>query len=75
MCIRDSTGRVDEDVLRGLSADATPALAALPADLAACATDPVRRDLAEPDGVAGFNLARSRARDALPPGLQCVYGF
>ena len=46
------TGPVDERVLRGLSADAAPAL-------------PCRlRTRPEPDGVIAFNLGRSRARRA-----------
>jgi hypothetical protein len=53
----ERTGRLDEAVLRGLSADATPVLAAVRPDLAACPADR--------DGIAGFNVARHRARDAL----------
>jgi hypothetical protein len=46
------SGRVDERVLRGLSADAAPAL-------------PCRlRSEVEPDGLLGFNLGRSQARSA-----------
>jgi hypothetical protein len=52
----ERTGRLDEHVLRDLSPDAAPALAAARPDLVACV---------EPDGLAGFNLGRSRARDAL----------
>jgi hypothetical protein len=48
------TGRLDERVLRGLSADAAPAL---PCRL--------RQELGEPDGIAGLNLGRAQARDAL----------
>jgi hypothetical protein len=59
-------------VLAALGADAAPALARLPPRLAACVTRRVRRRLAHPDGIAGFNLGRDRARDALrslpPPG-------
>jgi hypothetical protein len=51
----ERTGRIDERTLRGLSADAAPALAGRPT-LTECP---------EPDGVAGFNLARRRAREAL----------
>jgi len=59
------TGRLDVRHANVLSADAAPALAALPDDLAACATEDVRAALASPDGVAGANLARAAARDAL----------
>jgi hypothetical protein len=52
----ERTGRVDQGYLAGLSADAVPALAGLPA----CAR--IKRELARPDGLAGFNLARQRAR-------------
>jgi hypothetical protein len=49
------SGPVDERVLRGLSADAAPAL-------------PCRlRERPEPDGLIGFNLGRSRAREACTP--------
>jgi hypothetical protein len=57
----DRTGVIDEDYLAGLSPDAAPALARLPA----CVTARMRRDLEKPDGLAGLNLARSRARRAL----------
>jgi Domain of unknown function (DUF4173) len=73
----ERTGRIDMGVLAGLSPDAAPALAGLPPRLAACVTQRVRRDLARPDGAAGHNLARARARDALaglPPAREgsCV---
>jgi hypothetical protein len=55
----ERTGRLDERVLRGLSADATPTLAAARPELAACPGD---------DGLAGLNLARRRARDLLGCG-------
>lgn len=45
-------------MLSRLSADAAPVL---PCNL----TRRLREQLAEPDGIAGFNLARDRARDAL----------
>jgi hypothetical protein len=61
----ERTGRIDTDVLRRLSPDATPALADLPATLAACTMRDVRADLAEPDGLAALNAGRARARDAL----------
>jgi Domain of unknown function (DUF4173) len=72
----ERTGRIDPGVLETLSPDAAPALAGLPPRLAACVTWRVRRDLARPDGGAGLNMARARARDALaglPPadGTSC----
>ena len=71
----ERSGRLDLPYLAGLSADAAPALARLPPDDAACATAAIRRTLAAPDGFAGANLGRSRARRALaavpPPGAQC----
>ncbi|HWM09821.1 MAG TPA: DUF4173 domain-containing protein [Solirubrobacteraceae bacterium] len=51
----ERTGRLDERTLEGLSADAAPALV----DHRALTECPL------PDGVAGFNLGRSRAREAL----------
>ena len=60
---------LDEDVLVGLSADAVPAFRA---HRAGCLSQEVRADLAEPDGLAGFNLARRRAR-ALLPEPPCRY--
>jgi hypothetical protein len=59
------TGRIDISVLRGLSADAAPALSRLAPRLAACATQWMRLDLREPDGLVGLNLGRARARDAI----------
>ena len=60
---------LDEDALVGLSADAVPAFRA---HRAGCLSQEVRADLAEPDGLAGFNLARRRAR-ALLPDPPCRY--
>jgi len=59
------TGRLDVRHANVLSADATPAFAALPEALAACATMDVRDALASPDGLAGANRPRALARDAL----------
>ena len=59
------TGRIDISSLRLLSADAAPALSRLPPRLVACATQWLRLDVEEPDGLAGLNLARARARDAI----------
>jgi hypothetical protein len=56
------TGRIDTRVLLHLSADAAPALRRLPARLEACTTAWRRRELAEPDGLAGLNAGRARAR-------------
>jgi hypothetical protein len=56
------TGRLDRATLARLSADAAPAIARLPAPLAACVAADLRAALAAPDGLAGANLARSRAR-------------
>jgi hypothetical protein len=53
----DRPGRLDEDYLAGLSADAVPALAGLPA------CERITRELARSDGLVGFNLARERARN------------
>lgn len=61
-----ATGKIDTDYLAQLSADAVPALMRLPAPLRERALGRRRDRLArEPDGVAGANVARSRARDAL----------
>jgi uncharacterized protein DUF4153 len=63
----ERTGRIDATVLSVLSEDAAPALVRLPARLRDCTTRWMRQDLAEPDGVAGFNLGRERARRLLGP--------
>ena len=58
----EATGKVDWIYLRGLSADATPVLAELPPDEAACALErPTEAD----DSWAAWNLGRSRAAEAL----------
>ena len=69
----ETTGKVDWDYLRGLSADAVPTLVALPPDQAACALAEQ-----EPDdgGWTGWNLGRARASQAmegidLPRGAVC----
>ena len=59
------TGRVDVGYLSALSADAVPALTALPRPLRDAALAPQRRALAEEEGWADTNLARTRARAAL----------
>ena len=62
----EATGKIDTLYLAGLSADAVPALMALPAPLREQAVGRQRARLArEADGVAGANVARSRARAAL----------
>ena len=62
----EATGRIDTNYLALLSADAVPALLALPDPLRARALSVQRAHLsAAPDGVAGANAARARARDAL----------
>ncbi len=58
----ESTGKVDWDYLRGLSADAVPTLAEQPDPVAACA---LAGRVVKDDSWAGWNLARQRARDAL----------
>jgi hypothetical protein len=60
-----ATGRVDVGYLRGLSADAVPRLAQLPASIRACALSEQAARLVRPDDLVEANLARSRARDAL----------
>ncbi len=60
---------LDVDALVGLSADAVPALQA---HQVGCLSGEVRDELAEPDGLAGFNLARSRARELLRQRAPCV---
>ncbi len=59
---------LDEDALVGLSADAVPAFRA---QQVGCLSGEVRDELAEPDGLAGFNLARSRARELLRQRAPC----
>jgi hypothetical protein len=61
----ERTGRIDTSVLAHLSADAAPALTRLPPNLATCTTRHTSRELENAEGLAGLNLARSRARDAL----------
>jgi hypothetical protein len=61
----EDTGRLDAGYLRTLSADAAPAIARLPPMVAACASYTVRWDLRRDDGLAGANVGRVRARDAL----------
>jgi hypothetical protein len=60
-----ATGRIDAGYLRGLSADAVPSVMGLPPSVRACALGPQAKRLARGDDLAEWNLARSRARDAL----------
>lgn len=57
--------RIDLDYVRGLSADAAPALAELPPPERRYALTEIRLRLSEGDGWAEWNLARARARDVL----------
>ena len=57
------TGRVDAAYLRGLSADAAPALVELPAELGLLAE--LEAALARDEPWSSFNLSRRRARDLL----------
>ncbi len=60
------TGRLDASYAAGLSADATPALARLPRDLAChVLLQNQSQRLRRSDGIQGANVARSRARDTL----------
>ncbi|PTL60510.1 DUF4153 domain-containing protein [Paraconexibacter algicola] len=53
---------VDLPFLQSLSADALPALRTLPVGLRAAAVAPLQARLRRPDGAAGWNIARWRAR-------------
>lgn len=59
------TGRLDIEYLRGLSADAIPALVSLRGQQRCIVLSRQRAHLARADGVAELNLSRSRARRAL----------
>ncbi|WP_189046223.1 DUF4153 domain-containing protein [Micromonospora sonchi] len=61
----EETGRIDAWYLRALSADATPALAALPDPIRRCTLGWIADDLAEPDPWYAWNLGRDRARAVL----------
>lgn len=64
-----TTGRIDTEYLARLSADAVPALAALPEPVRSCALGPITERLhAESDDWREWNLARSRAGTLLPGG-------
>jgi hypothetical protein len=57
------TGRVDAEYLRGLSADAAPALVELPAELGVLAQ--LESALGGDEPWSSFNLSRRRARSLL----------
>ena len=61
----EETGRIDAWYLRALSADATPALAALPDPVRRCTLSWIADDLAEPDPWYAWNRGRDRARAVL----------
>jgi hypothetical protein len=62
----EATGKLDAGYLAGLSADALPVILAhpLPGGLR-CPMGDLDFDVRDPDGWAGWNLSRERARDAL----------
>jgi hypothetical protein len=60
-----NTGRFDERYASTLSADATPALAKLPPDIAARVLASQAHRLNSSDGPLGFNVSRSRARNLI----------
>ena len=57
-----TTGKVDVPYLRGLSADAVPAIDRLPEPLRSCALQGIH---VADDGLASWNAGRDRARDLL----------
>jgi len=59
------TGRLDTAYLSGLSADAVPALVALPEPLRSCTLADRAARLADPDDWRSANLSRATARDLL----------
>jgi hypothetical protein len=58
-------GKIDVDLLRGLSPDAVPALAELPEPERSCSLAELRYELEQPESFWSFNLARSSAREVL----------
>jgi hypothetical protein len=60
-----ATGRIDAGYLGTLSADAVPALAALPPSVSGPVLEPLGRSLARPDAWPSLNLGRSQARATL----------
>ncbi|MGP4022763.1 DUF4153 domain-containing protein [Actinomadura sp. 3N407] len=61
----EDTGKLDVGYLRGLSADAVPALDRLPEPQRSCALRSIARDLEDDEPAMGANHARSRAREIL----------
>jgi hypothetical protein len=61
----EQVGRIDVAYNATLSADAAPALVALPPEVSNAVLSEQRDRLATGDGLRGFNLARERARDLL----------
>ena len=61
----ERTGQIDLYYAAGLSPDAAPALARLPPEQARDALELMPEALGEPEGLAGLNLGRARARAAL----------
>jgi hypothetical protein len=61
----EETERIDLTYLAGLSADAVPALSALPAPVRACALAAHQDLLDQPDAWPAWNLGRARARAEL----------
>ncbi|MEV4616436.1 DUF4173 domain-containing protein [Kitasatospora sp. NPDC049258] len=61
----ERTGKVDIDYLRGLSADAVPALDRLPADRRTCALQQISSDLAVDTPWYATSLAEADAREIL----------
>lgn len=72
------SGKIDLDYLRGLSADAVPAISRLPEELRTPALGCTPARLGEPDSWAGWNLGRARARALVSPSdgasVCSVYG-
>jgi Domain of unknown function (DUF4173) len=67
------TGKIDISYLSGLSADAAPALAALPEPLRDCAMAGIARSLTDtPDDWRAWNRARSEARAIIEPHPHCA---
>jgi hypothetical protein len=58
----EATGKLDVSYLKGLSADAVPAVDRLPEPQRSCTLDGFR---VKDDGIAGWNAGRDRARDIL----------
>ncbi|MFD0904109.1 DUF4153 domain-containing protein [Actinomadura sediminis] len=61
----EATGKIDVLYLRGLSADAVPALDRLPEPQRSCALRQIARNLEDDEPGMAANLARARARDVL----------